>query len=87
MASPWVVPDVEDGLDDGLFVLFKRAVRDERQAHLVYALALTLCADPARRPLLQGLIDEAKRWHAQILNDRFNAMVARDLTDRAPDAP
>ena len=62
MASQWVVPDVEDGLEDGLFELLKRAVQDERQAERVYALALTLCADPG--PLLQRLIDAAKRWHA-----------------------
>jgi hypothetical protein len=82
MVGQWVVPEAEEEL----FELFRQAVQDERQAEHVYAMAMTLCADPGRRPVLQGLIDEARKWHAQILNDRFNAMVMRDLTGHAPDA-
>jgi hypothetical protein len=76
MASQWVLPEVEDGV----FELFRQAVQDERQAQHVYAMALTLCADPARRSVLQGLIDEATKWHAQIVMDRFNALLMQDLS-------
>jgi hypothetical protein len=79
MASQWVLPEVEEGL----FELFRQAVQDERQALHVYAMALTLCADPDRRSVLQGLIDEATKWHAQIVMDRFNALLMQDVAGSA----
>jgi rubrerythrin len=61
-----------------LFELFKTAVQDERKAQRVYAQALSLCADPSLRMVLQGLIDDEAR-HEQILIERYNALASGDL--------
>ncbi len=59
-----------------LFELFKMAVQEERKAQEVYGRALSLCTDPALRPVLQEIIDDEAR-HERILIDRYNALAAR----------
>ncbi len=53
---------------------------DERKAQRVYARALSLCTDPALRPVLQAMIDDEAR-HEKILIARYNALAKRGIRD------
>ncbi len=76
--EPTVAENADSRYD--LFVIFKQAVEDERKAQRIYAKALSLCTDPALRPILQQMIEDEAR-HEQILVSRYQALAKRGIRD------
>jgi rubrerythrin len=56
-----------------LFLLFKRAVEDERRAQAMYKEAIGLCDDEATRITLEGLYADEVRHEGELI-EQYNTL-------------
>ena len=56
-----------------LFLIFKQAVEDERNAQVMYKKAVELCEDEMCREVFEGFYSDEVR-HEKILMQRYNML-------------